>query len=293
MKILVTGANGQLGSELRLRTGDHPGFEFIFTDIAELDITNEEAVESVVISNKIDAIINCAAYTAVDKAEKEKPLAILINATAVEKIARVAAKHAVLLIHISTDYVFDGKGHRPYLEDDETHPVSAYAESKCLGEQAIQASSAKALILRTSWLYSSFGSNFVKTMIRLAKEQGLIKVVSDQVGSPTYAGDLAAAILDILESHPAPEGVEIYNYANEGVASWYDFAKAIIEFTGITCEVIPIETKDFKTLAARPFYSVFNKSKIKSKFHPEIPYWRESLQRCIEKITNDEARITN
>ena len=284
MKILVTGSNGQLGNEIRMRAGDHPGYEFLFTDLAELDITDEDAIESMIASKKIRTIINCAAYTAVDKAEQEEAMAYLINATAVGNLARVAARHGALLIHISTDYVYDGKGYRPYLEDDEPGPVSVYAKSKLWGEEEIQSCDCKALIIRTSWLYSAFGGNFVKTIMKLGKEKGEARVISDQVGTPTYAGDLAEAIMYIIDNQPAPQGFEIFNYSNEGVASWYDFAKAIIEFSGISCKITPIETKEFLLPAARPFYSVFNKSKIKNRYQLVIPYWRDSLKSCIERM---------
>ena len=284
MKILVTGSNGQLGNELKVLADAYPCFNFIFTDVAELDITSEPEVEMIVKNEKPAAIINCAAYTAVDKAEKEDNLAFLINATAVGNLARVSSMHGVLLIHISTDYVFDGKGFRPYQEDDPTNPVSLYAKSKHAGEQQVQSYADKALIIRTSWLYSEFGTNFVKTIMKYGKERGQLNVVFDQIGTPTYARDLAKTILDILKIQPFSEGVEIYNYSNEGVTSWYDFAKAIIEFSGIDCIINPIETKDDPLPAVSPCYSVFNKSKIKHRFQIKIPFWRDSLKECIERI---------
>ena len=284
MKILVTGSNGQLGNELKVLAEAYPCFNFVFTDVAELDITSEIEVELMVKTEKPAAIINCAAYTAVDKAEKEDNLAFLINATAVGNLARVSSMHGVLLIHISTDYVFDGKGFRPYQEDDPTNPVSLYAKSKHAGEQQVQSYADKALIIRTSWLYSEFGTNFVKTIMKYGKERGQLNVVFDQIGTPTYARDLAKTILDILKIQPFAEGVEIYNYSNEGVTSWYDFAKAIIEFSGIDCIINPIETKDYPLPAVRPCYSVFNKSKIKHRFQIKIPFWRDSLKECIERI---------
>ena len=284
MKILVTGSNGQLGNELKVLAEAYPCFNFVFTDVAELDITSEIEVELMVKTEKPAAIINCAAYTAVDKAEKEDNLAFLINATAVGNLARVSSMHGVLLIHISTDYVFDGKGFRPYQEDDPTNPVSLYAKSKHAGEQQVQSYADKALIIRTSWLYSEFGTNFVKTIMKYGKERGQLNVVFDQIGTPTYARDLAKTILDILKIQPFAEGVEIYNYSNEGVTSWYDFAKAIIEFSGIDCIINPIETKDYPLPAVRPCYSVFNKSKIKHRFQVKIPFWRDSLKECIDRI---------
>ncbi|MEI7895714.1 MAG: dTDP-4-dehydrorhamnose reductase [bacterium] len=284
MKILVTGSNGQLGNELRMLAAGYPDYTFIFTDIAELDITSESDIEEMVRKEKPAAIINCAAYTAVDKAEQEDNLAFLINATSVGNLARVAAKYNSFLVHISTDYVFNGKGYRPYTEEDPTNPVSLYAKSKHAGEQQVQSYAKRAFILRTSWLYSEFGSNFVKTMMKYGKERGKLNVVFDQAGSPTYARDLAKAILDVLPRLPQSDGVEVFHYSNEGVASWYDFAVAIIELSGIDCKISPIETKDYPLPAARPFYSVFNKTKIKQRFQLEIPYWRDSLQACLARM---------
>lgn len=284
MKILVTGSNGQLGNEFRLLARSYPAFEFIFTDVAELDISSETDIETLVKAEQPVVIINCAAYTAVDKAEQEDNLAFLINATAVGNLARVASKYNALLVHISTDYVFDGKNHKPYHEDNPTNPVSLYAKSKHAGEQQVQSYANKALIIRTSWLYSEFGNNFVKTMVKYGKERGQLNVVFDQTGTPTYARDLAKAILDIIQKQPVFNGVEVFHYSNEGVASWYDFALAIIELSGINCKINPIETKDYPLPAIRPFYSVFNKSKIKQRFQIEIPYWRNSLKECIERL---------
>ncbi|MDP1622557.1 MAG: dTDP-4-dehydrorhamnose reductase [Bacteroidales bacterium] len=284
MKILVTGSNGQLGNEIRVLAPDYQSFNFIFTDIAELDITSEPDVESLVKSERPEVIINCAAYTAVDKAEQEGDLAFLINSTAVGNLARVASKHGSLLIHISTDYVFDGKGYKPYVENNPTNPVSLYAKSKHAGEQQVQSYANKALIFRTSWLYSTFGNNFVKTIMKYGKERGKLNVVFDQTGTPTYARDLAKAMLDIIQNNTVPEGVEVFHFSNEGVTSWYDFAKTIIEFTGIGCVINPIETKDYPLPAVRPFYSVFNKSKIKQRFQIDIPYWEDSLKECLKKM---------
>jgi len=287
MKILVTGSNGQLGSELRVLATTHPSFEFMFTDVAELDITNEIEVNRLVESFNPEAIINCAAYTAVDKAEQEEKLAFLINSFAVGNLARAATKFDALLLHISTDYVFDGNGFRPYIEEDPTNPVSLYAKSKHAGEQHIQSYAKRAVIIRTSWLYSEFGHNFVKTIMKYGKERGKLNVVFDQVGTPTYAHDLAETILGILTNGPHAEGVDIFHFSNEGVASWYDFAKAIIEFSGIDCSIVPIETREYPLPAARPFYSVFNKSKIKQRFQIEIPFWRDSLRECIGKLMRE------
>lgn len=285
--ILVTGANGQLGSEIREIAGQFPYLNFCFTDVAELDITNEAAVHDFLATHKISHIINCAAYTAVDKAEQEPQLAKLINSDAVGILSRAAMSHHIFLIHISTDYVFDGAGHLPYKENDPTAPVSQYATSKYLGEQQILQFSQNAMIIRTSWLYSSYGHNFVKTIMKYGKERGFLKVVFDQVGTPTYTGDLAKSILHIISSGHQPEGVEIYHFSNEGVCSWYDFALAILEFSGIPCKVLPIETYEYPLPAQRPWYSVFNKKKIKERFQLEIPHWRDSLKICVEKLINN------
>jgi len=289
MKILVTGSNGQLGSEIRMLQPAYPSFKFLFTDVAELDITDEIAIDVLFSNFKPAVVINCAAYTAVDKAEEDEKIAFLINSEAVGNLARAASKHDALLVHISTDYVFDGQGFKPYHEEDPTNPVSRYAKSKHAGENQIHSYSNKALIIRTSWLYSEFGHNFIKTIMKYGKERGQLNVVFDQVGTPTYAHDLAKVILDILEKNPTLGGVEIFHYSNEGVTSWYDFAKAIIEFSGINCRINPIETKDYPLPAPRPFYSVFNKSKIKQRFQLEIPFWRDSLKVCIGRMKgNDE-----
>jgi dTDP-4-dehydrorhamnose reductase len=284
MKIIVTGSNGQLGNELRLLAPDYPDFNFIFTDVAELDITRETDVDLFVKTEHPSVIINCAAYTAVDKAETEPHAAFLINTTAVGILARVASQYNALLVHLSTDYVFDGTAFMPYRENDRTNPVSVYAKSKNGGELQVQSFSKNALVIRTSWLYSEFGNNFVKTMMKLGKERGRLNVVCDQVGTPTYARDLAKALLAILHSGQEIKGVDFFHYANEGAASWYDFAKAIIGFSGINCIINPIETKDYPTPASRPCYSIFNKTKIKQRFGLEIPFWQDSLRECVAKI---------
>ena len=284
MKIIVTGSNGQLGNELRLLAPYYPDFNFIFTDVAELDITRETDVDLFVKTEHPAVIINCAAYTAVDKAETEPHAAFLINTTAVGILARVASQYNALLVHLSTDYVFDGTACMPYRENDRTNPVSVYAKSKNGGELQVQSFSKNALVIRTAWLYSEFGNNFVKTMIKLGKERGRLNVVCDQVGTPTYARDLAKAILAILRSGQEIKGVDLFHYANEGAASWYDFAKAIIGFSGINCIINPIETKDYPTPATRPCYSIFNKAKIKQRFGMEIPFWQDSLRDCVARI---------
>ncbi len=284
MKILVTGSNGQLGTELRLLSQKEPGIQFIFTDVEELDITSEMAISAFFQEAMPDAVINCAAYTAVDKAEQEPEKATLINGAAVGILARVASAHNAIMFHISSDYVFDGRGYRPYAENDQVNPVSAYAMSKLAGELEMQKHARSGYIIRTSWLYSSFGYNFVKTIMKYGRERGMLNVVFDQIGTPTYAADLAAVILTMLKSEKKPVKTEIYHFSDEGVVSWYDFAIAIVELSGITCKINPIETKDYPLPAVRPFYSVFNKAKIKKQFGIEIPYWRDSLKECIEKL---------
>lgn len=287
--ILVTGANGQLGSELKRLGVNYPALQFLFTDVAELDITNQDAINHCIESNGITTIINCAAYTAVDKAEQEPELALLINAVAVGNLASAANRHQCYMIHVSTDYVFSGSGFKPYREYDPLAPVSSYARSKAEGEYAMQKATSRGMIIRTSWLYSEYGHNFLKTMMKYGKERGLLKVVYDQVGTPTYAADLAKAILDILSVGALPDEVGIYHYSNEGVCSWYDFALAVIEFSGIDCRILPIETHEYPLPAPRPWYSVFNKGKIKSAFGLEIPYWRDSVKICVDRVSGNNA----
>lgn len=284
MKLLVTGSKGQLGNELRELAVDFPQFEFLYTDIEELDITDEAKVDDFFSEHKPDAIINCAAYTAVDKAETDEATAYLINATAVGILARAASKYKALMVHISTDYVFDGTACKPYLETDTTNPVSAYARTKYAGEQAVLKYAANAVIIRTSWLYSAFGNNFIKTILKYGKERGLLNIVFDQTGTPTYARDLATAVLTIIPMAVKNSGIEVYHYSNEGVTSWYDFAKTIVEFSGIECRINPIVTKDYPLPATRPFFSVLNKSGIKEKFTLEIPYWRDSVKHCMLRL---------
>jgi dTDP-4-dehydrorhamnose reductase len=284
LKILITGSKGQLGSEFQVIFGNYKNFNFIFTDIEELDITDKNQLDKLMKKEAIECVINCAAYTAVDKAEDEMEKARLINKTAVSNLAEVTSNHKALLVHISTDYVFDGKNCKPYLETDNTNPRCFYGKSKLEGEIEIIFNAAKAIIIRTSWLYSSFGNNFVKTIFKKGKEKGSLQVVYDQVGSPTYARDLAETILNIIPRFQSSNRAEIYNYSNEGVISWYDFAKAIIEIKGIKCEIQPIETKNYPTPAVRPFYSVLNKSKIKKDYDIQIPYWKDSLIKCLNEI---------
>ncbi len=282
--ILVTGSNGQLGNELQRLADDFPEFRFTFTDIAELDLTNEEKVKAWFDENKPDVCLNCAAYTAVDKAEEERDLAMLVNKSAVAILAKQCTRLNTLLVHVSTDYVFDGKNFKPYTEEDQTAPISYYGLTKLQGEIAVKDFAKRYLIIRTSWLYSAFGNNFVKTMIRLGKERDSLGVVFDQIGTPTYAGDLAKAMLVATDQLYDKEIKEVFHYSNEGVISWYDFAVAIMEEAHLSCEVRAIESKEFPTKTNRPFYSVLNKSKIKSQLHIEVPYWRTSLKKMIEEI---------
>lgn len=280
---LVTGANGQLGSELKDLSPRYPNDTFVFTDVAELDICNYSAVREFIVKNDIHTIINCAAYTAVDKAEEQEGLANAINHLAVANFAQMAKDINIKFIHISTDYVFDGTNHVPYQETDEPNPQSVYGATKLAGENAIQEiNPANTIVIRTSWVYSKYGNNFVKTMLRLGSERDQLGVIVDQIGTPTYASDLAKAILEILPN-VQNKNVEVYHYSNEGVCSWYDFAKAIFEIKDIEVKVNSIETYQYPTAAERPSYSVLNKSKIKQAYQLEIPHWRESLINCLKQ----------
>ncbi|MBQ3677241.1 MAG: dTDP-4-dehydrorhamnose reductase [Bacteroidales bacterium] len=285
-KILVTGGNGQLGNELRKVAPNLP-FSFTFTDVAELDITHIADIEALFNKQPFDYIINCAAYTNVNKAESEEDIALKINAIAPENLAQVSAKHNCRFIHISTDYVFDGTNCHPYNEDDAVCPQSAYGRTKLEGEQRALKANPNTIIIRTAWLYSEFGNNFVKTMMRLGTEKDEISVVFDQVGTPTYAGDLAQAICTIIQNIESKQEkfvAGIYHYTNEGVCSWYDFTKEILSQSRISCNVKPIESKDFPTPAKRPFYSVLNKQKIKTTYSIDIPYWKDSLGVCLQNV---------
>ena len=287
--ILVTGSNGQLGQSLKSLASQHPQYQFTFVQRAELDLSNTHSIAAYFKRNQFDLIINCAAYTAVDKAEQEQEQADAINHLAVKQLAEIAKQYDSILIHLSTDYVFDGTGYKPYLEDDQTHPQSVYGASKLKGEQAIQQIAPKAIIIRTSWVYSEYGTNFVKTMLRLGQERECLNVIVDQVGTPTYAKDLAVAIIKIVDACSANQNiftqeqkVQLFHYSNEGVCSWYDFAKIIFEQTNTPCTVSAIETKDYPTAAKRPHYSVLNKAKIKQNFDINIPYWKDALQTCLK-----------
>ena len=286
--ILVTGSNGQLGSEIRKlsQKSDH---NFIFTDIDELDLTNINEIERFFNKTDISYCINCAAYTAVDKAETDIENAIAVNATAVRNLAEVCAINNTVLIHISTDFVFDGNNCQPYVETDKAKPINVYGQSKYEGEHQALKENPATIIIRTSWLYSVFGNNFVKTMINTGSKDGVLKVIFDQTGTPTYALDLAEAILKIIDIvnidiKERAKYFGIFHFSNEGIASWYDFAIEIFNISGIKCTVDPILTRDYPTLSKRPHFSVLDKSKIKSTFGLTIPYWKNSLIRCLKEF---------
>lgn len=304
-RILVTGKNGQLGQSLQKLADAYPQFGFTFVGHNELDLSSSESIRSFfdTYTKSFNAIINCAAYTAVDKAESEPKLAEQVNHLAVKQLAEISKAQGAYLVHISTDYVFNGENYKPYKETDSSEPRSVYGDTKLQGEKAMQEVEPAGCIIRTSWVYSEFGNNFVKTMVRLGKERDSLNVIFDQVGSPTYATDLARVILEILchpifdmgsledsvqlardphARHRDDESVNIYHFSNEGVCSWFDFAKAIFELSAIDCKVNPIETKDYPTPAKRPHYSLMNKAKIKADFNLEIPYWRDSLKNCLK-----------
>ena len=287
--ILVTGGNGQLGSELKEIAHNYQDYNFLFTDVSDLDITNHDEVRAFIECNNINLIINCAAYTAVDKAESEPELSDAINHLAVANFAQIVNENNIKLIHISTDYVFDGTNNKPYLETDTPNPKSVYGETKLDGELAMRKiNPSNSIIIRTSWVYSRFGNNFVKTMLRLAETKDEISVVSDQIGSPTNAADLAEAILTILPKINC-DSVEVYHYSNEGVCSWYDFAKAVFEIANMKVKINAIESAQYRTSAKRPFYSILSKKKTKAGFQIETPYWKESLNICLNIIL--EGRI--
>lgn len=287
MKILVTGAYGQLGNELRILAEKIQEWEFLFTDVDSLDITDESAVADFFQKTKPGFVVNCAAYTAVDKAETDVENAVKINTTAPGILAKAAKQADTRMIHISTDYVFDGKAFLPLNEEDTVNPAGVYGKTKLEGEKQCVKENPESVIIRTSWLYSAFGNNFMKTMLRLGKERNEVKVVFDQVGTPTYAADLAGAILSIIgiaEKNPQKFVPGTYHYSNEGVASWFDFAKEIFEISRINCKVIPVLSNEFPTPAKRPSYSVLNKSKIKNTFALEVAYWKDSLKICLNKM---------
>lgn len=282
MNILITGCNGQLGSEIRLLEDNYPQYTFFNTDKDELDITNQLAVDDFVNRNEIDGIVNCAAYTAVDKAETDQKLCTALNTEAPVYMAAAIEKRGGWMIHVSTDYVFNGKKHTPYVETDTPCPDSVYGSTKLAGEFGVSKFCKKTMIVRTAWLYSGFGNNFVKTMMRLGREKAELGVVFDQIGTPTYARDLAVAIFTAIEKGVTPG---VYHFSNEGVCSWYDFTKAIHRIVGITtCNVKPLHTSEYPTPATRPAYSVLDKTKIKETYGIEIPYWENSLEECIKRM---------
>ncbi len=287
-KILLSGATGQLGQSFQQLAGQYPQYAFTFASRSHLDLSQTASIEAYCQQHTFDLIINCAAYTAVDQAESDAELADAINHLAVQKLAEVAAQQQVKFIHISTDYVFNGVQHRPYVETDMVAPSSVYGATKLAGEQALlKAMPSNALIIRTSWVYSPFANNFVKTMLKLGEQRDSLTVIFDQVGTPTYAPDLAEAIMQMIatDGFKQPNNpTEMYHYSNEGVCSWYDFAKTIFELSGTVCAVSPIETKDYPTPAKRPAYSILNKAKIKRQFGLTIPYWKDSLRRCISVL---------
>jgi len=287
MNILVTGSNGQVGSELQVLAGQYPDWHFHFHDRETLDITNSVDVIRFFDEHAIDVCINCAAYTAVDKAESDEATAHLVNVTGAKNLAEACTKRNATLIHYSTDYVYHGTQNRPFKETDAVSPQGVYAATKLGGDEAVLTTNPRTLVIRTSWVYSSFGHNFVKTMLRLGKDRDKLTVIFDQTGTPTYARDIASATLTILqrlETLSIDEVAGVYHFSNEGVTSWYDFAKAIFELSDIQCHVTPIETKDYPTPAARPHFSVLNKGKIKETFDLEIPHWREGLKACLTEL---------
>lgn len=287
MNILITGANGQLGNEMRNVLSGDSKCSVVYTDVAELDLTNAIALEEFFSTHAIDVVVNCAAYTAVDAAEDNEKLCRLVNVEAVRLLATAAQKHGAKVIHVSTDYVFDGKGCRPYREEDTTCPQSVYGFTKLDGEKELFNAAPDSVVLRTAWLYSPYGKNFVKTMLTLGSTRDSLNVVVDQVGTPTYALDLALAIKAIIDAKQWIPG--IYHFSDEGAISWYDFTKAIHRIAGLTtCNVSPCMSDQFPAKAARPNYSVLDKSKIKATYGITIPYWEDSLKHCINRINTDE-----
>ncbi len=282
MNILVNGANGQLGMEMR-NVSAGSADRYIFTDVAELDITDADAVDRVIASEKVDVIVNCAAYTNVDKAEEDEQTADLINHRAVAILASAAAKYGATLIHISTDYVFDGLSCVPYKEDDATSPTGAYGRTKLAGEHAVIESGCRYLIFRTAWLYSPYGKNFVTTMMKLTAEKGSLNVVFDQVGTPTCAADLAALIYKVITERML-DRQGVYHFSNEGVCSWYDFAVEIRDICRNTCDIRPCHSDEFPSKVKRPHYSVLDKTKVRNMFELPIPYWKQSLKSVIAKL---------
>lgn len=289
MNILVTGANGQLGREMRNVSAGSVD-RYLFTDTSELDITNAKAVFAAVKGGHVDVIVNCAAYTNVDRAEDDEPTADLLNNRAVATLAQAAREAAAVLIHVSTDYVFSGNGNTLCREDQPTDPLGAYGRTKLAGEQAVQAAGCRYLIFRTAWLYSPYGDNFVKTMRRLTAERDSLKVVFDQVGTPTYAGDLAALIRKVIDGRMF-DRMGIYHFSDEGVCSWYDFAVEICRMFGNECDILPCHSDEFPSKVRRPHFSVLDKTKVKAAFGIKIPHWRQSLRRCVNEILSAENEV--
>lgn len=284
MNILVTGGNGQLGNEMRVVSKESRN-RYIFTDVVELDITNLEAIRYMLKMERVDVVVNCAAYTNVDRAEEDEIMADLLNNKAAGNLAVVAKEVGATLIHVSTDYVFQGDKNTPYKEDCETSPLGVYGRTKLAGERSIQATGCNYLIFRTSWLYSSYGKNFVKTMQRLTRDKNSLKVVFDQVGTPTYAGDLAAIIYKVIEKDMLDKQ-GIYHFSNEGVCSWYDFAQEVCELSGNVCNIEPCHSDEFPSKVKRPNFSVLDKTKVKETFGAKVPYWKVSLKHCINLLMN-------
>lgn len=282
MNILITGANGQLGNEMR-RVSINSKNRYIFTDVAELNITDKAAIRKMIDGEKISVVVNCAAYTNVDKAEDDETTADLLNNKAVRNIAEACKEFDATLIHISTDYVFQGDKNTPRKEDEPTNPMGAYGRTKLAGEESVKHSGCKYIIIRTAWLYSPYGKNFVKTMRKLTSDKDSIKVVFDQVGTPTYAGDLADVIYKIIEDNMLDK-TGFYHFSNEGVCSWYDFAQEICALSGNACDIEPCHSDEFPSKVQRPSFSVLDKTKIKETFDVKIPYWKESLKRCINEL---------
>ena len=283
--ILITGSKGQLGNEMQQAAKRFPAFQYIFTDVEELDICDKNTLNEFVKANKVNFIVNCAAYTAVDKAEDDVDLCYKINRDAVRNIAEVANQNHIKVVHVSTDYVFDGTNYLPYSEDMPVCPATVYGKSKLEGEQILLENCKQAVILRTSWLYSSFGNNFVKTMLKLGAERDSLNVIFDQIGTPTYAADLADTIMKVISHETFVPG--IFHFSDEGVCSWFDFTKSIHRIAGIICDVKPIETKDYPARTPRPHYSVLNKAKIKLTYGINIPHWEESLEKCIHLLMHN------
>lgn len=293
VKILVTGANGQVGSELQALAKDYSGFAFTFVDLPDLDITDSEAVNDFFKKEQFNFCINCAAYTAVDKAESDTVLAEAVNVDGVKNLANAGQSVGTQLIQLSTDYVYHNNQNTPFKEGDATNPKGVYAETKLRGDLSALAADSNNMVIRTSWVYSTYGHNFVKTMLRLGKDRDQLTVIFDQIGSPTYAFDLAKAMLDIISmvqkgKIDKASMAGVFHFSNEGVTSWYDFAKAIFRIENINCQVKPIETKDYPTPAKRPHFSLLNKAKIKATFGINIPHWEESLVACLNKLRSED-----